>query len=316
MSRVEHPYIEPFLTWDQLSTEPVRYRIPDLLTMRGNVLFSAYRKTGKTTLIMNLMAALTSKRKFLGGLDCKSVEGKVVYVNLELDQSMLRKYGEEEGINPGAVIVQDYRGRASRFLLNDEKWRANYADELYDLNVNVLVIDPIHPLLVAGATDSNDNDMAREALELLGEIAADAELHHLILVDHTGHADKSRSRGASGKEDWADMLWNLQGSEGENQRTLQVIGRGANGAAMYTKDRDGACQLASDTGTNVNPKSRVSIALGKSVKPLTPQEIASKLMIDRTAVSRALNELLAEGNAERLDYKEGRAELWKSVRGG
>lgn len=316
MSRVEHPYIEPFLQWDQLSTEPVRYRIPDLLTMRGNVLFSAYRKTGKTTLVMNLMAALTSRQKFLGGLECKPIEGKVVYVNLELDQSMLRKYGEEEGIKQGAVIVQDYRGRASRFLLNDEKWRANYADELFDLGADVLVVDPIHPLLVAGATDSNDNDMAREALELLGEIAADAELHHLFLVDHTGHADKSRSRGASGKEDWADMLWNLQGSEGENIRTLQVIGRGANGSACYTKDRDGACQLASDTSTEISPKSRVSIELGKTVKPMKPNDIAAKLGLDRSTVSKALGELLAEGNVERLNYKDGQAELWKSTRGG
>jgi DNA-binding transcriptional ArsR family regulator len=315
MTRQERPWIEPFLEWDQLSTEPVRYRIPDLLTMRGNVLFSAYRKTGKTTVVMNLIAALTSKRMFLGGLECEPVKGRVVYVNLELDQSMLRKYGEEEGIRPGSVIVQDQVGRASGFQLQDDVWRKDYADKLYEAHADVLIIDPIHPLLVGQFTDSNDNDMARGALEMLGEIARDAELHHLILVDHTGHADKTRSRGASGKEDWADILWNLQGTEGETKRTLMVVGRGANGSACYTKDRGEACQLDTGTGLEDNPKNRVMTALGKTIKPVSVADLAASVMMDRSTVSKALNDLLGEGNAKRLPYKEGRAELWKSNRG-
>ena len=59
--------IKPFLHISDLSDEPVKYRIPDLLTMRGNVLISAYRKTGKTTLILHLAAALCNKTTpFLG----------------------------------------------------------------------------------------------------------------------------------------------------------------------------------------------------------------------------------------------------------
>lgn len=172
--RGEKPWIEPALTGDELDPAPVRYRIPGLLKERGNVLISSYRKTGQTTLMMHLAAALTTKAAFLG-LDCSPLEWKLGYVNLAMDQGDLRQYMTDQGIELGSprMWLQDYRGKAGRFRLADDGWRADYADMLFKEEVEALVIDPIHPVLVSSSAGVRpENDGTRLALERRGPTSA------------------------------------------------------------------------------------------------------------------------------------------------
>lgn len=304
-------WIEPALKPSELDDTPVTYRIPGLLTMNGNVLLSAYRKTGKTTLVLHLAAALTDKKKTFLGRPCTALDGRLVYVNFELEQNMLRKYIAEQQIDLDSdnLLIQDYRGKATKFQLADKEWRSDYADFLAEERTAAIIVDPIHVVTVATSTDSNSNDESRAVMELLGEIADMAGLDHLLVVDHTGHADKSRARGASGKEDWADVLWNLQRSEGQENATLNVTGRGANGQASYTIDGDGQL-AAAEPGGGDNPKNRVRIALGTSNRPLTVKELQALTNLGQPRVSEALNELEMEGNVRRAPWKQGRAEMW------
>lgn len=305
--------IKPFLHISDLSDEPVEYRIPDLLTMRGTVLISAYRKTGKTTLVLHLAAALTSKSKQFLGRPCTPLDGRLVYANFEMEQNMLRKYATDQDLN-GNFLVQDYRGFASHFELANEDWREEYANHLVDEEVAGLIIDPIHVLTVGAGADSNSNDDAREVLEWLSEVAALANLTHMFIVDHTGHGDKTRARGASGKEDWADILWNLQGVEGESTRTLQVTGRGASGAAAYIKREDGSLESASASGGgDMNANNRVMIELGKSARAMTPVELQAATGLAQQTVSKACNTLNEQGSIKRIG-KVGRAEAWMTTR--
>jgi DNA-binding Lrp family transcriptional regulator len=305
--------IKPFLHISDLSDEPVKYRIPDLLTMRGNVLISAYRKTGKTTLILHLAAALCNKHTTFLGRPCEQLDGRLVYANFEMEQNMLRKYACEQSINSN-FLVQDYRGASSSFDLADDDWREEYADRLVEEEAAALVIDPIHVLQVSGGGDSNSNDDARSILEQLSEIVAMARLQHLFIIDHTGHADKTRARGASGKEDWADILWNLQKSESNETRTLMVTGRGAQGGASYTKNDGGQLEAGSLGGGGDNANNRVMIELGKSARAMTVTELTAATGLSQTAVSRSCNELEEQGSIRRIG-KVGRAEAWASTRG-
>jgi hypothetical protein len=281
--------------------------------MRGTVLISAYRKTGKTTLVLHLAAALTNKSTQFLGRPCAPLDGKLVYANFEMEQNMLRKYAMDQGLN-GNFLVQDYRGAASHFELSDEDWREQYADSLINADAAGLIIDPIHVLTVGAGADSNSNDDAREVLEQLSEIAAMANLTHMFIVDHTGHADKSRARGASGKEDWADILWNLQSSEGSDIRSLTVTGRGAQGGTTYTKSDDGSLQCGAPGGGD-NANNRVMVALGKSGRPMTITELVAACGLTQPSVSRACNTLEEQGSVSRAPFKVGRAEAWKSTRG-
>lgn len=305
--------IKPFLHISDLSDEPVEYRIPDLLTMRGNVLISAYRKTGKTTLILHLAAALCNKSAQFLGRPCAPLDGRLVYANFEMEQNMLRKYACEQSIN-GNFLVQDYRGASSHFDLGDDDWREEYAQALVDNEASALIIDPIHVLQVAGGGDSNSNDDARLILEQLSEIVYMARLQHLFIIDHTGHADKTRARGASGKEDWADILWNLQSSENSEARSLSVTGRGAQGGTSYTKNDGGQLEAGTMSGGG-NPNNGVMIELGKAEEPMTVADLEALTGLSQSAISRALNALEEQGSAIRTPSRTGRAQTWRTARG-
>ena len=295
----------------ELSDEVPEERIPGLLTMTGNVLISAYQKAGKTTLILSLLNALTSEASFLGRA-CRTLHGSVTYVNLELHENMLRQYAIDVGMeldNENAVF-EDYRGWGSEFRVRDYDWRLEYAELLQKRKSRALIIDPIHPLFVHSMADSNNNDEAREVMEMLGHIAAMAELNHLFVVDHTGHADKHRARGASGKGDWADIIWNVTG-EGDKPRTLTVVGRGVMGGCQYVRE-DGHLIEADNDGNAMTAKNRILNTLRKRGGSMTVQELQIAANCSQSTVSNELKSMAAFSQVEMVG-KSGHAELWKAV---
>lgn len=322
--------IQPFLTLAELDRTPIEYRIPDLLTTEGNVLISAFRKTGKTSLILNLIAALTSEENFLGSLPCKALPGPVVYVNLELHQSMLWQYCQEMGmqVDNKQVLIQDYRGYSNKYQWPDDEWRSQYTKMLTSVGASALIIDPIHPLLVSGMVDSNSNDEARLALELLGEIARDAELAHLFVIDHTGKADRTTARGASSKEDWADVLWNIgMDADGSSPyRTLTVTGRGVSGeqrylrrdkhlylAASHDGSEDRAGHSAGAAGGTQTTQGKILAELRRC--PCTVPQLLAAIGTSNSSISAALNMLEGSGNVERVGRARGKGgpDVWKIV---
>jgi hypothetical protein len=298
----------------ELDPNAPRERIKDLLTMNGNLLISAYRKTGKTTLILALLHALTSGDDFIDRR-CVPVEGTAVYVNLELQQNMLRKYALDNGmdLDNKNVLFMDYRGYGSEFRVCDDGWRDEFAAFLRDQHAKVLIIDPIHVLMIYNVQDSNATDEARHLMEDLGSLAVEAELDHLIVVDHTGHYDKSRARNSSGKEDWADVLWNVQGEE-DQPRTLSAMGRGVQGIAMYNLNKDDRRLHEISTGTDdkVPAPSQVRVVLAQSPRAMTVKEIAAAAKLGESTVAKHLSSMEVMGNVQRKKAgRQGGAELWE-----
>jgi Mrp family chromosome partitioning ATPase len=81
-----------------LDDRPVEYRIPDLLVNQSQLVISGYQSVGKTTLALNLAAAMTGL-SFLGSVPCKPVDGTVVFVNLTPGQRVLRRMMCTTGID-------------------------------------------------------------------------------------------------------------------------------------------------------------------------------------------------------------------------
>ncbi len=194
---------------------------------------------------MHMLNALSEGEDFLGR-ECREVSVTVVYVNLELNQSMLRKYAEDMGIDleDKHLKVLDYQGRASQLKIDDSGFRNSFAAAVKDVEGKVLVLDPLSPILSMLGIDSNDTDRVREVLENLGEMAKQAGCD-LVIIDHTGHTAQGRPRNSSAKLDWPDVLWNLQlasKDETDPGRELHVgTGRGVMASTIYYRmDEDGS----------------------------------------------------------------------------
>jgi hypothetical protein len=212
------------------------------------------------------------------------------------------------------VLVDSVRGHASQFKIADGQWREGYADDLLREGASALVIDPISPLMAMHGVDSNDNDMSRMVLEQLGEIAVRANLNHLFIVDHTGHADKTRGRGASAKEDWADVLWNITAPDDSPYRSLAATGRGVSGAQRYLM-RDKRLHLAAakdaaqgSAGGTVSREGLIMAELRKGAR--TSVELAPIAGVTPERVRQLLKELEAVGNVQQRG-KRGHAEQWQ-----
>lgn len=194
--------------------EEERYRVGDidrgLWPSDGRVLLAAAAKTGKTTMVAcNLIPSLADGTPFLGRYDVQPVTGTIVYLNMEVGPRTMQRWIADAGIrNADKVIVENLRGAASALTIMSPKGRKRVADWLASHGAEIVILDPLAPLLAALEVDENSNsDVARffgywsETLQMAGVVDD-------LVVHHTGHAGE-RSRGASRLLDEPDAVWTL-----------------------------------------------------------------------------------------------------------
>jgi hypothetical protein len=190
--------------------DPVRYRVDDLWQRQGRTLLVAAAKAGKTTILMrNLLGCLTGGGKFLGRFNTQPVDGTVVYLNLEVGEATVRGWLRHAGIpQPEKVVVVNLRGRVGALNLTSTHGRRRFADFLASHNAEIVIADPLAPILAAhGLVEDSNSDVARffawwaEALDLAG-------VQDDLIAHHAGHAGQ-RSRGASRLLDEPDAIWTI-----------------------------------------------------------------------------------------------------------
>ena len=207
--------------------EDVTYRVDQLWPVGGRVVLAAQHKAGKSTLVANLVRALVDAEPFLGAFGVAPV-ARVVVVDDELDERMLRRWLRDQGIrNADRVTVVPLRGRLSSFNILDATTRTRWAEHLG--RADVLVFDCLRPALDALGL-SEDKDAGR-FLEALDELTTEAGIPELAVVHHMGHQGE-RSRGDSRILDWPDVLWRLvkdaeddEAGSGQVRRYLTAYGR-------------------------------------------------------------------------------------------
>jgi Bifunctional DNA primase/polymerase, N-terminal/AAA domain/Winged helix-turn-helix DNA-binding len=284
-----------FIKFSDLSDEPLSYRIPGVLPMESNVLFSAYRKAGKTSTIMGLVRALTSPADFLD-LHCARVTGRVVYVNFELSDQMLRKYATDAALklDSDKMRVWQLRGNARQFPITNDDFALTFAEKLKEADCEVLIIDPLSPIMASMGWDSNDNDRARQVCESFSMVGQKADVSNIIIVDHTGHEIKTRSRGASGKEDWADVLWNLEKTG--DTRKLRIEGRGVDESSIsFKRDLDSG-ELVTVIPKDVDNGDRQLLISVLSKRPdSTSKDVQEDTGWSKSTTNRRLSEAVNAG---------------------
>jgi hypothetical protein len=293
-----------FVRFSELSDEPLKYRIPGLLPMGTNVLFSAYAKSGKTTTVLSLIRGLTSSADFLD-MPCATVGGRVVYVNFELTDQMLRKYATDSGLklDNDKLRVWQLQGKASQLVITDPAYQAAFAEKLREAECDVLIIDPLAPVISMQGYKEEDNSGIRAILECFGAVGAMTELENMVIIDHTGHADKNRARAASAKLDWADVIWN-QEVNGE-KRSLKAWGRGIEEATITFTRNPETGQLEQAVARDVDDGDKRAVLGAIKAKPgIDSQELASVTGLTKQAVSKRTRDLRDLGRI-RIDGGRG-----------
>ncbi len=107
------------------------------------------------------MRALADDEMFLGRFAVNAPEGRVVVIDNELDERMLRRWLRDQGVrNVERVAVLPLRGRVGTFDLLDDDTRARWATKLREVDASVVLFDCLRPVLDALGL-SEDKDAGR-----------------------------------------------------------------------------------------------------------------------------------------------------------
>ncbi|MGW3365962.1 AAA family ATPase [Streptosporangium canum] len=197
--------------------EPTLYRIQGLWPVGGRILPAAQFKAGKTTLIGNLVRALVDKEDFLGAFPVTPPDGRIVIIDNELDQRMLRRWLREQNItNTGRVAILSLRGKVGTFDILDPDTRARWANKIRAAEGSIVILDCLRPVLDALGLDENRD--AGRFLVAFDTLLAEAGASEAAIVHHMGHAGE-RSRGDSRLLDWPDVTWRLVREKGDDGET-------------------------------------------------------------------------------------------------
>jgi len=200
-------------------SEP-KMRVEGLMPWDSNMVIAAQRKTGKTTLEINMAWSLLTGEPFLGR-SVRPITGSVGFLNYEVSAAMLARWADEHGLDRERLYLVNLRGRRNPLSHPDD--RAKLAELLRARAVETLIVDPFGRAYTG--TSQNDSGEVGAWLADLdvfarGEVGA----RDTILSVHAGWAAE-HSRGSSALEDWPDSIITMTRMEGTGDRYISAEGR-------------------------------------------------------------------------------------------
>jgi hypothetical protein len=120
------------------------------------------------------------------------------------------------------VVIMNMRGKASDLRIDSIDGRKAFAAVLRDLGAEIVILDPLVPVLSTLNLDENSNSEVALFFSWWAETMMLAGVADDMIVHHTGHGG-DRSRGASRLVDEPDAIWTLtkdQASEEEAKTDL------------------------------------------------------------------------------------------------
>lgn len=204
--------------------------IEGLLHNQGKALLSAQMKAGKSTMMLELIRSLTTATPFLGRFTVPR-PATVVFYDMELGRVMAHRWLRDvTGIDQSRLQYVNLLGKGSAVDMRAEGLRTNTARRMREIRADVLIVDPISPVLSALGVSENDSESIRPLLDSFDTLAVEAGLSAVVITAHTGHEHKDRARGSAAFGDWPTALWNMQkeGDEQDSPRTFAAHGRDVN----------------------------------------------------------------------------------------
>lgn len=204
-----------------IAEEPVQQRVKGLLARNGRMLWSAVRKSGKTTGCLNLIRSLIRGEDFLGRFAVTPIAGCAGLLNFEVARQDIARWAREVGIPGDRLLVVNLRGCANPFAEPDEA--ARLAELLREHAVEVIVVDPFG----RAYTGKSQNDAGEVGawLSMLDRFVEAAGCSELVLTAHAGW-EGERTRGTSALEDWADTVaTTVRDNDDDRLRFFRALGR-------------------------------------------------------------------------------------------
>jgi hypothetical protein len=212
----------------QPDDEPV-YRINQLWPAGGTVVLAAQFKSGKTTMVHNLVRSLCDGVSFLGRFQVDPPSGSVFIIDGEMPARSARRWLAAQMIaRADRFTYQPIRGAAASFNILAPQIRGDWAERIAKAGTSILILDCLGPVVAAlGLDESSGSDVGR-FLAAFEQLLAEAGVAEACVVHHMGHQGE-RARGASRLRDWPDAEWRLvrETEDPGSPRFLSAFGRDA-----------------------------------------------------------------------------------------
>lgn len=197
-------------------------RVDGLIPWDSSTLLVAQRKTGKTTMLLNLTRSLLTGEDFLGKFTVRPIEGAVAFLNFEVSAGMLGRWADEHGIDRDRLYLVNLRGRRNPLSHLDD--RAILAADLRERGVESLVCDPFGRAYT-GKSQNDSGEVGSWLVDLDLFTRAEVGAKDLVLTAHAGW-NGERTRGSSALEDWADVIVTMtRDTDDDAMRFLRATGR-------------------------------------------------------------------------------------------
>lgn len=198
---------------DRLARErpKVPHRFEGLGKVGANTTIAAQYKSGKTTLVCNLVRSLADGVPLFGRFEVATpLSGNIAVFNYELDDDEFEDWLADQNIrNPNRVHLLHLRGEKLPLVSEPvEEWVTRW---LAERDIEAWVIDPAARAF-SGCGDENSNQDVAAFTEAVDVIKHNAGVRDLWMPTHTGRGQEEaaeRSRGATRWDDWPDVLWKL-----------------------------------------------------------------------------------------------------------
>jgi RecA-family ATPase len=184
----------------------------------------AQRKTGKTTLLLNLARSLFTGEEFLGKFGVRPIDGEIAFLNFKVSAAQLARWAADVGISPDQFYIVNLRGRRNPFSNTEDRQRL--AATLKARGTEAIFCDPFGRAYT-GQSQNDPGEVGAWLVEL--DLFARGEVGALdvVLSAHAGW-NGERTRGSSALEDWADSIITMtrdDSKDGTGERFLRAIGR-------------------------------------------------------------------------------------------
>jgi hypothetical protein len=209
------------------------WRYAGLAECGDRILIEAAAKTGKSTLIGNMVASLLGAGDLLDHFATKPLDAseRVLLIDTELGAAKQARWLSESTIpehERHRALVWSIAGKTGSLDIRNDAVRAQLTDMIQQQGkLGALIVDVAGAWLAPLGIDENSNTEVRSFLENLHSLAQDVTTTgNLVLAHHTGLAG-NRARGASAWRDWPDVFFTLQ-QQAHGQRTFKAFGRDVN----------------------------------------------------------------------------------------
>ena len=224
-----------------------KYRIDQVAPAGGYVLLDAQRKAGKTTLELNVTRSLLYGEPLFGEYEPHVGRHlRVAMFNLEMSEGQFSQWLLDTKLfDEPRLYTENLRGEAKALGVLDDRRRGRLARRLEDQGIDVLIADPLGPLIRAYGMDENSTAVG-ELIDGLLTLTNEAGASELFASHHMGKDVSRGARGSSVLEDTPDALWSLRRNEKEGITTFGALGRDVDESAVL--DYDPATRLLSVDG--------------------------------------------------------------------